>query len=118
MGNSSPGVLPALPWRRRAPDYIVPPERLLPPRACTAPHVMPLWPWSGMEVQEAGAVAEDAPARSLLTAHTPQSDRMKPAMRVARASAYLRRKRWVWRGYRNSPEMRLTEPATMTTPNT
>ena len=25
---------------------------------------------------------------------------------------------WVWRGYRNSPEMRLTEPATMTTPNT
>jgi len=45
----------------KEPDCIVPPERLLPPRACTAPHVM---------------------------------------------------------GYRNSPEMRLTEPATMTTPNT
>jgi hypothetical protein len=69
-------------------------------------------------VQEAGAGADDAPARSPLFAHASESDPMKPAMRAARASAYLRRERWIWRGYRNSPEMRLTEPATMTTPNT
>src|SRR5271166_2912889 len=39
--NSSPGMLTALPWGRRAPDYIVPPEWLLPPHACTASQVMP-----------------------------------------------------------------------------
>jgi hypothetical protein len=66
-GNSSPGVLPALPWRRRAPDCIVPPEPLLPPRACIAPHVMPLWPGPGVEVQEAGAGGDHAPACSPLT---------------------------------------------------
>jgi hypothetical protein len=57
---------------RPFPDCIVPPGRLLPPRACTAPHVMPLWP--GVEVQEGGAGAEDAPARSRLIAHASQSD--------------------------------------------
>ena len=35
--------------------------------------------------------------RSPLIAHASESDRMNPAMRAARASAYLRRERWVLR---------------------
>jgi hypothetical protein len=114
--NSSPGVLPALAWRRRAPDCIVPPEQLLPPRACTAPHVMPLWP--AVEVQETDTGADDASARSPRTAHTSQSDRMKPAMQAAERPRICGGSGGSGGGYRNSPEMRLTEPATMTTPNT
>ena len=40
--GGEPAEAEPLPWRRRAPDCIVPPERPLPARACTAPHVMPL----------------------------------------------------------------------------
>ena len=108
--------LPALAWRRRAPDCIVPPEQLLPPRACTAPHVMPLWP--AVEVQETDTGADDASSRSPRTTHTSQSDRMKPAMQAAERPRICGGSGGSGGGYRNSPEMRLTEPATMTTPNT
>ena len=84
-----------------------------------APHVMPLWPGPGVEVQEAGTGAGYAPGRSPLTAHTSQSGRVKPAMPGSKSVRVSAARAVDLAGvYRNSPEMRLTEPATMTTPNT
>jgi hypothetical protein len=113
-GNSFPGVLPDLPWRRRTPDCIVPPETA--PAAtglcCTSCHAALAW------VGSAGGWRRRCVGRSPLIAHAAESDRIKPAMRQQERPRICGGSVGSGRGYRNSPEMRLTEPATMTTPNT